>query len=404
MKKITSLLKISAIFLSLIFSFATNAQTVQIGNDTTITNNCNPSPVNIWYKSTRMQIVYRKDELNAAGIFGGRISKLGFDIVEAPLLDLPNYTIKLKHDTVNDASSFIPGPFQTVYTDTLYAADTAGYDMFTLDTAFYWNGIDNLVVDVCWDRVLNYSCSGAVRYYTDTVIDNSGYDRSDGTDMCGQPIGSTSVKPVIQFVFQPLTADDAGIIGTNLGALVCSNSQTVKATVNNFGNNIIDSVWIGWTVNGVLQTPVKVTTNLDTANGLGNSFLEVTLGNYVFAAGTVNAVKIFSYLPNNTADSFNVNDTLKTTVAVGLNGTFTVGGASPDYATLAAAFADLDSIGICDTVILSIRNGTYLEQLILPKIKRGSASDYVIIESESGDSSTVVICITEAVLFVLPCY
>jgi hypothetical protein len=373
------------------FYTPSGAQTVQIGSGTSVTNTCSPSPVGIYYKSTRIQMVYRKDELNAAGVYGGRIIQLGFDIVDTPNYDLPNYTIGMCHDTSNALTAHVAGPFQTVYQTSSYNPDTTGFDMLTLDSAFYWNGIDNIVVDVCWNRVPSYSCTGSVRYYQDTVIDYSRYTWSDGSDQCGQITGSTADKPIIQFVFQPLAANDASIIATNLNNIICAGNQPVKATVANYGTNVINSVMIGWRINGVLQTPYSLTSALDTIGGSGSSIQEVTLGNFNFVTGTNYAIEIFSYLPNNSTDPYTGNDTLVKNSTVGLQGTFTVGGVSPDFGTISSALAAIDSLGICDTVIISLRNGTYVEQLDLPNYSSSGSGNYVIIQGESLDSSLAII-------------
>jgi hypothetical protein len=83
------------------------------------------------------------------------------------------------------------------------------------------------------------------------------------------------------------------------------------------------------------------------------------------------------------------NDYL-TFTAETLSGTYTVGGVNPDFLTLANAAAAL-GCGIGGPVQLALRDGTYQEQLSLPAIAGSSATDTVLIASESGDSSAVII-------------
>ncbi|MDG1176320.1 MAG: hypothetical protein P8N07_11060, partial [Flavobacteriales bacterium] len=52
--------------------------------------------------------------------------------------------------------------------------------------------------------------------------------------------------------------------------IICPGTDTVKVQVNNYGTNQIDSVWVNWSKNGTLQTPIHLKTLLDTAAGTGS--------------------------------------------------------------------------------------------------------------------------------------
>ena len=61
-----------------------------------------------------------------------------------------------------------------------------------------------------------------------------------------------------------------------------------------------------------------------------------------------------------------------------LNGTYTIGGASPDYATISAAVNDLSSQGLSGPVFFQIRSSTYDEQVTIAAFTRtGNADDVV---------------------------
>ena len=91
------------------------------------------------------------------------------------------------------------------------------------------------------------------------------------------------------------------------------------------------------------------------------------------------------------ADTVNANDTATKTIRSGLSGMFTIGGASPDYASFTAAVNDLKAKGICDSVIFKVRSNTYIEQIRLGKIAGANANAWVIFESETKDSSDVIL-------------
>ena len=76
---------------------------------------------------------------------------------------------------------------------------------------------------------------------------------------------------------------------------------------------------------------------------------------------------------------------------VPLSGTYTIGGGSPDYLTIGDAIADLTAMGIDDPVIFNIRDGSYIEQLSIGIITGSSETNTITFQSESQDSSAVVI-------------
>ena len=77
--------------------------------------------------------------------------------------------------------------------------------------------------------------------------------------------------------------------------------------------------------------------------------------------------------------------------AAPLAGTYTIGGTSPDYATINAAITALDSNGISAPVVFNIRNGSYPELLIFSAVAGASATNTITFQGESGDSSLVEI-------------
>jgi hypothetical protein len=74
-----------------------------------------------------------------------------------------------------------------------------------------------------------------------------------------------------------------------------------------------------------------------------------------------------------------------------LSGNYTVGGTSPDYLTPLDAVADLQAQGVSGSVVFNIRDGVYTGKITINAITGASATNTVTFQSESGDSSAVVI-------------
>jgi len=198
------LLLISVLFLSN-FSFT---QEAIIGSGITVNTTTQSSPVNIWYRRTLNQMVYTVAELNAAGInTAGDINDLGFYVTQSPIYDIPGYTIKIKHTTVSSAYyNFGNSGWTTVKNAFTHSPISGGWDMFNFDTPFVWDGINNIVIQICWSQVApNYNASGQCRVFNA----NSGYaykwtDASGNS--CGEiPNANYNTKPQIKFIFDTLT-------------------------------------------------------------------------------------------------------------------------------------------------------------------------------------------------------
>ncbi|MFC2116067.1 T9SS type A sorting domain-containing protein [Bacteroidota bacterium] len=74
-----------------------------------------------------------------------------------------------------------------------------------------------------------------------------------------------------------------------------------------------------------------------------------------------------------------------------LSGSKTIGGTVPDYNTFTDAITALNSNGVNGAVIFNVRSGTYSEQLTLTEITGASSSNTITFQSESGDSTDVII-------------
>ncbi len=74
-----------------------------------------------------------------------------------------------------------------------------------------------------------------------------------------------------------------------------------------------------------------------------------------------------------------------------LAGNYTIGGTSPDYTTFSDAVDDLIMLGIEGPVTFNVRPGTYTEQFELFDIAGASGSDTIVFQSESGDSTGVIL-------------
>lgn len=76
--------------------------------------------------------------------------------------------------------------------------------------------------------------------------------------------------------------------------------------------------------------------------------------------------------------------------AVVTSGVYTIGGTTPNYATITAAVSDLNGSTITGPVIFNIRGGAYAEQVIINPNLGASATNTITFQAESGKGTVTV--------------
>lgn len=198
---------------------------VIIGTQSNITDSAAASPINIWYKSLHSQAIYTAAELNAAGLSGPlQITAMGYDVVSPPNLALPNFVIRMKHVSAADVSSWQSSTgLQTVYSSVAYMPEAGAWDIISFDTAFEWNGFDNILIDTAFSPVASYSQSGTLRY--STVTNGFRYTRADASDQTNVFSGgdANSNRPNILL---------RAIIPSSENAVISIDTSSISETVN----------------------------------------------------------------------------------------------------------------------------------------------------------------------------
>ena len=198
---------------------------------------------------------------------------------------------------------------------------------------------------------------------------------------------TSAVTMVDYYEFTPLLLinDNAGITSLlNPTNPLVAGTQAVQVSLKNWGQNTLDSTIINWSLNGVLQTPYTYYGPLSSLQSA-----PVTIGTGTFVAGN-NEIIAWTSLPNGLTDADSSNDTLTSTLCTGLVGTYTIGGATPDYATFLEAANDLNSCGIGGPVTFNVASGTYNEFFELGQIVGSSAVNTVTFNGGSTSTTSLI--------------
>ena len=320
------------------------------------------------------------------GAYSGNITKIWFKRGNTTgNSTFTNLTVKLGQTS---SASF---PYTTTFTTglttcynatstTIPGGSTNDWFGITLQTPFPYNPNQALIVNICQD---GYTNGIYVRY---RGMSTPPYRRIYGGASCSATggYGSDGSRYSFGIDMSPALPDDAGIAKLLSPVDFCAGTHDIKVQLYNYGTNTLNSVTVNWSMNGVPQTPISWTTPLPS---LGDA--TVTLGTNNFAAGVPVNIVAWTSNPNNTNDSFTANDSLAVTVQPAMSGTFTIGGASPDFSTFAAAVTELNTYGVCGPVVFNVRPGTYNEQVELEDIPGTSNINTVTFQSETGNKNDV---------------
>ncbi len=183
-----------------------------------------------------------------------------------------------------------------------------------------------------------------------------------------------------------LGGNNAAAIG-NVDENVCPGVQDINVRVQNRGFNIIDSVEVHWTLDGVAQPMVKYKGMLDTITGQNASIAVVTLGKDTFQMGVQRDIKYWTSMPNGVADTINDNDTAEFKLGGALHGVLSVGGPGADFAKLDTVEWLLNNIGICAPITFQLADSNFRHRLQLNRVPGNTSINTITFESKSGNKA-----------------
>ncbi|MCB9232265.1 MAG: right-handed parallel beta-helix repeat-containing protein [Bacteroidia bacterium] len=184
---------------------------------------------------------------------------------------------------------------------------------------------------------------------------------------------------------------DAGILAIDQNATLCASSDSVYVTVKNFGSATLNSVTVNWSVNGVTQTPYAWNGSLNQ----GSTDANLSIGAYNFVLGVPYTIHVWTSNPNGNPEGLSYNDTSSIVSAyMAMEGTYTIGGTTPDFATFNTAVTALVQAGVCGPVVFNVRSGVYNEQVSIGQVAGVSAFNTVTFQSQAGDSTAVILTYT----------
>ena len=337
---------------------------VTVGNGTasTGTYNTGPTPYGTFYHDDRTQLLYTATEIISAGGFGGSIVNLAFNVQAVGGQSMAGFNVAIGTTTATSLTGFVGG-LTTVYTNSNQNT-TTGWNTYTFNSPFAWNGSDNIVVSVCFDNT-SYTSDHSV-YYTSTSGNTvySQYADSWAGAGCTMTTGNTyngNLRANIKFGFLPPVANDAGIAAILSPSVpTCDlDSIDIEVVLNNFGSDTLQNCSVKYQIGSGSIISMYYNGSVAPLGGTDT----ITIGNESFS--NLDQLHVWTELPNGVPDSLPANNNDTVIIATGLSGTYSIPG---DYASFNAAVDDLHSFGVCGDVVFNVASGTYTEQVVIDDI------------------------------------
>jgi hypothetical protein len=192
------------------------------------TSNTYPNPFYSLWSNTHNQYLVTAAELSAAGLLAGNITSLAIEITVTNLA-LNDLSIKMAHTNVTNMSAFQAPTFTNVFSATTYTP-VVGINTLTFATPFNWDGVSNVVIEICHGNSGNSATMNST-----AAVDNTAYistihthisSASSGANTCidlTSNLATYSIRP--RFIF-------GGIANTQLNSYSWSDGLTTVGTTN----------------------------------------------------------------------------------------------------------------------------------------------------------------------------
>ena len=131
-----------------LYSFKIINQTTVIVGTGTLTSNY---PFTTYWMDGRTNILLLASEILANQGAPGNVVKVGFNVITADPAPMNGFKVKLQNTTATSLTGFVSTGWTICY-DGVFTLPGTGWQYITLTTPFYWNGTDNLLIEICYNN------------------------------------------------------------------------------------------------------------------------------------------------------------------------------------------------------------------------------------------------------------
>lgn len=346
------------------------------GNNPSSATDGYPCPLQDYYEGSRAQYLYLASELSAAGMNAGNINAVKFTVVstDAAIL-VEGFTVKITSTAANTLSgtSWMPGA-AVVFGPVDYKP-VQGVNSFTFSASFYWNGTDNIVVEVC-NGGNQYSNNPVVTWTTGLGFNGSHTYRADNAgSLCNTTntanSGNQTTRPNIIFNWS--------------AAAGCSGTPTA-GTISTSANNLCLGQFFTLQSSGAGNAP-GLTYQWQSSPD-SSTWSSIAGADALSYTGTQSAGTYYRFaISCGTATAYTAS--IFVTNAPPISGTYTINSAAATGGTNFHSFNDAYNYikcGIAGPVVFNVLNGPYNEQLNMTAVAGASAVNTITFQ---GNGKTI---------------
>ena len=204
-------------FFTFLTSFAQTDIPIGSGGTTGNIGTSYPCPLQDYYEGSRAQYLYLASELSSAGMGPGNISAIKFEALNLNTFSgtIEQFTVSIGSSTTGSLTSNSWESGATVVYGPEDYSIVAGTNTLTLTTPFFWNGMDNIIVEICngdpnngTAGVTTYTQNASVPWTIGLGFNGSHTYRVDNLgNLCGSSAttnnGTQTTRPDITFSWTP---------------------------------------------------------------------------------------------------------------------------------------------------------------------------------------------------------
>ncbi len=189
---------ILAIMMMAMFTNLVGQTTVTLGTQVVQSGTSGIGPTNYYWEARRIQWVYTAAEILAGGGSAGSITSLAFDVSQVAGGNLVNYKVKMAHTTATNASTHNTATLTTVKNAHTFVPGSTGWRTIEFDSAFEWDGTNNILFDISWGVNSSYGSNGQVWLYNNVTNQMRGATSSSASVENSSTTTTRSGKPRAQ--------------------------------------------------------------------------------------------------------------------------------------------------------------------------------------------------------------
>jgi gliding motility-associated-like protein len=146
-----------------------------------------PAPYGNWYRNARHQFLFTAAELNAMGFVGGKISEISWEALlqNGATANFTDYQIWIGCSATTSLDDWEPTANLTQVFGPTNITVALGWNTHQFTQGYDWDGISNLVVEICYDNLAVSYTDNWSTPSTTTTFNSSIFYYSDSQVACG---------------------------------------------------------------------------------------------------------------------------------------------------------------------------------------------------------------------------